>query len=156
MKRKSRKNLRNSKRRIRHRLRDRGWSEQAEPMLKASTIHYETGQRGRGVSCGGIGAIHLMVKRLGLVEELDEAVQLLKRHLPYHESDHVLNIAYNALLGGIRLEDIELRRNDEVFLNALGAQRIPDPTTSGDFTRRFDESSIEGLMEAINRVRQRV
>ena len=69
MKRKSRKNLRNSKRRIRHRLRDRGWSEQAEPMLKASNIHSETGQRGRGVSCGGIGAIHLMVKRLGLVDE---------------------------------------------------------------------------------------
>jgi len=156
VKRKYRKNLRNSKRRIKYRLRERGWSEQAKPMLKASNIHYEISQRGRGVSCGGIGAIHLMVKRLGLVEELDEAVQLLKRHLPYHESDHVLNIAYNALLGGIRLEDIELRRNDEVFLNALGAQRIPDPTTSGDFTRRFDEASIEGLMEAINRVRQRV
>ncbi len=156
MKRKYRKNLRNSKRRIKYRLRKRGWSEQAQPMFKASNIHYESSQRGRGVSCGGIGAIHLMVKRLGLVEELDEAVQLLKRHLPYHESDHVLNIAYNALLGGIRLEDIELRRNDEVFLNALGAQRIPDPTTSGDFTRRFNEASIEGLMEGINRVRQRV
>ena len=87
---------------------------------------------------------------------IDETVQLLKRHVPYHESDHVLNIAYNALLGGLRLEDIELRRNDEVFLNALGAQRIPDPTTSGDFTRRFDEVSIEALMEGINRVRQRV
>ena len=97
-----------------------------------------------------------MVRRLGLVEELDKTVQLLKRHLPYHESDHVLNIAYNALLGGVRLEDIELRRNEEVFLSALGAQRIPDPTTSGDFTRRFDESAIEGLMEGINRVRQKV
>jgi hypothetical protein len=154
--RKYRKNLRNSKRRIKYRLRERGWSEQGKPMFTARNIHYECGKRGRGVSCGGIGAIHLMVKRLGLVEELDRAVSLLKRHLPYHESDHVLNIAYNALLGGIRLEDIELRRNDEVFLNALGAQRIPDPTTSGDFTRRFDESSIEALMEGINRVRQRV
>jgi hypothetical protein len=97
-----------------------------------------------------------MVKRLGLVEELDESVRLFKRHLPYHESDHVLNIAYNALLGGVRLEDIELRRNDEVFLNALGAQRIPDPTTSGDFTRRFDARAVTDLMEGINRVRQRV
>ena len=156
MKRKYRKNLRNSKTRIKRRLRNRGWCEQAKPMFKASNIHYESAERGRGVNCGGIGAIHLMVKRLGLVEELDETVQLLKRHVPYHESDHVLNIAYNALLGGLRLEDIELRRNDEVFLNALGAQRIPDPTTSGDFTRRFDEVSIEALMEGINRVRQKV
>jgi hypothetical protein len=68
----------------------------------------------------------------------------------------VLNLAYNALLGGQRLEDIELRRNDEAFLDGLGAQRIPDPTTSGDFTRRFDPGAIETLLEALNAPRQRV
>ena len=78
-----------------------------------------------------------------------------KRHLPYHESDHVLNLAYNALLDGQRLEDIELRRNDEAFLDGLVAQRIPDPTTSGDFTRRFNQDSVLTLMEAINATRQR-
>ena len=35
------------------------------------------------------------------------------------------------------MEDIELNRNNEGYLNAVGAQRIPDPTTAGDFTRRF-------------------
>ena len=83
-------------------------------------------------------------------------MHLLKKHLPYHESDHVLNLAYNALLDGVRLEDIELRRNDEAFLDGLGAQRIPDPTTSGDFTRRFEEADILALMEITNTVRQRV
>ena len=68
----------------------------------------------------------------------------------------MLNLAYNALLGGQRLEDIELRRNDEAFLDGLGAQRIPDPTTSGDFTRRFDQDAVLALMEALNTVRQRV
>ena len=97
-----------------------------------------------------------MGQRLGLAEEIDGRVQLLKHHLPYHESDHVLNLAYNALLDGQRLEDIELRRNDEAFLDGLGAQRIPDPTTSGDFTRRFDQEAIVDLMEAINSTRQRV
>jgi hypothetical protein len=100
--------------------------------------------------------MHLMGQKLGLAEEINARVQLLKRHLPYHESDHVLNLAYNALLDGLRLEDIELRRNDEAFLDGLGAQRIPDPTTSGDFTRRFDQDSIVGLMEAINATRERV
>jgi hypothetical protein len=76
--------------------------------------------------------------------------------LPYHESDHVLNIAYNILAGGVRLEDIELRRQDESFLNGLGAQRIPDPTTAGDFTRRFSPETILILQECINRTRQRV
>ena len=46
------------------------------------------------------------------------SVKLLKRHLPYHESDHQLNLAHNALLDGQRLEDIELRRNDEAFLES--------------------------------------
>ena len=68
----------------------------------------------------------------------------------------MLNLAYNALLEGVRLEDIELRRNDEAFLDGLGAQRIPDPTTSGDFTRRFGEGSILDLQEAINTTRQEV
>jgi hypothetical protein len=97
-----------------------------------------------------------MVQRLGLVEDIDQSLQLLKVHLPYHESDHVLNIAYNVVAGGQRLEDIELRRQDESFLDGLGAQRIPDPTTAGDFTRRFRVQDITQLQECINRARQRV
>ena len=90
------------------------------------------------------------------MEEIDQTDKLLKVHLPYHESDHVLNLAYNVLVGEERLEDIELRRQDESFLNGLGAQRIPDPTTAGDFTRRFSIEQITELQECINRTRQRV
>jgi Transposase DDE domain group 1 len=122
-------------------------------MLRASNIHYELSDKVRGLSCGGIGAIHLMARRLGLVEAIDQRLHVLKVHLPYHESDHVLNIAYNLLAGGTCLEDLELRRQDEVYLNALGAQRIPDPTTAGDFCRRYEESDIQALMNAINDVR---
>ena len=127
-------------------------------MMSATNIHFEMAERSRALNYGGIGAMHLMLmgQKLGLAEEIDGRVQLLKRHLPYHESDHVLNLAYNSLLDGVRLEDIELRRNDEAFLDGLGAQRIPDPTTSGDFTRRFDQDSVLALMEAINAARQRV
>jgi len=123
-------------------------------MLKGSNIHYEMAERVAAVNCGGIGAMHLMVQRLGLVEDIDSNLHLLKVHLPYHESDHVLNIAYNILAGGVRLEDIEQRRQDESFLNGLDAQRIPDPTTAGDFTRRFSEADIVTLQECFNRSRQ--
>jgi Transposase DDE domain group 1 len=148
--------LRNRKRRIERRLAPRHWEAQEQPMMGASNIHYELSSKIRGAGYGGLGAVHLMVQRLGLIEEIDEQLQLLKVHLPYQESDHVLNIAYNVLVGGQRLEDIELRRQDESFLDGLGAQRIPDPTTAGDFTRRFDASSILELQECINRTRQRV
>jgi hypothetical protein len=122
-------------------------------MLSASNIHYQMAERAGAMNCGGIGAMHLMVQSLGLVEDMDRNLQLLKVHLPYHESDHVLNLTYNLLAGGQRLEDIELRRQDEVFLNGLGAERIPDPTTAGDFTRRFSVEDIVSLEECINRAR---
>jgi hypothetical protein len=126
-------------------------------MLTASNIHYEVADRARGLNCAGIGAIHQMVGTIGLAEALDCNVQLLKVHLPYHESDHVLNIAYNVLAGGTCLEDLELRRNNEVYMDALGAWRIPDPTTAGDFCRRFEsDEQIVTLMEAINQVRLKV
>jgi hypothetical protein len=125
-------------------------------MFSGTNIHYEMADRTQALGCGGIGAIHLLAQRIGLVEALDQNVQVLKRHLPYHESDHVLNLAYNIMAGGERLEDLELRRQDECYLNGLGAQRIPDPTTAGDFTRRFSVEDIVRLMEAINEGRQRV
>ena len=148
--------LRNRKHRIDRRLQPKNWEDQPRPMLKASNIVYEMAERAQGMNCGGIGAMHLMVQRLGLVEDIDQHLQLLKVHLPYHESDHVLNVAYNIVAGGQRLEDIELRRQDEVFLNGLGAQRIPDPTTAGDFTRRFSEEDITALQECVNRTRLKV
>lgn len=152
-----RKIIRNRKHRIERRLDPKkAWSNQVDPIMTASNIHYEMGDKTRAINCGGIGAIHTMVNKIGLREEIDSRLHLLKRHLPYHESDHVLNLAYNAMLDGMRLQDIELRRNDEGFLDALGAQRIPDPTTSGDFTRRFGQSDIVDLMDAINAARQRV
>jgi hypothetical protein len=108
------------------------------------------------VACGGIGAIHLLARRIGLIDAIDRRLHRLKLHLPYHESDHVLNFAYNALCQGACLQDIELRRNDENFLNALGTRRIPDPTTAGDFCRRFTAADVETLIDALNDTRRRV
>ena len=125
-------------------------------MFRASNLEYEHSDRVRGLASGGIGAMHRLVRQIGLVGALDQHLQLLKVHLPYHESDHVLNVAYNILCGGTCLQDLELRRQDEVYLDALGAQRIPDPTTAGDFCRRFDEPAIDALQTAINETRVRV
>ena len=125
-------------------------------MYRARNIQYEHSDRVRGLASGGIGAMHQLAQHTGLVDAIDRHVQVMKVALPYHESDHVLGIAYNVLCGGTCLQDIEQRRQDEVYLDALGAQRIPDPTTAGDFCRRFDEPAIEALQAAINETRVRV
>jgi Transposase DDE domain group 1 len=144
------------KRRILHRIENKPGVEGHQPMMAASNIHYQIADRTRAIAAGGIGAIHLMARRPGLVHDIDEDLHLLKRHLPYFESDHVLNIAYNLPAGGSRLEHLEVRRNDEVYLDALGATRIPDPTTAGDSCRRFSEPDVERLMETFNETRLRV
>jgi len=126
------------------------------PEFTTETVCYEMAERMQAISAGGLGAIHQLVNRVGLREAIDENLSLLKIHRPYRESEHVLNIAYNIVCGGRTLDDIELRRNDPAFLDALGARAIPDPTTAGDFCRRFSELDIWRLMETINEVRAEV
>ena len=126
------------------------------PVLGRANIAYELSERTKATAHGGIGAITKVVDACGLASEIDGSLELLKLHKPYHESDHVLNIAYNALCGGQRLEDIESRRCDAVFLDGLGIESLPDPTTAGDFCRRFDPDAVLALQEAINRARLKV
>jgi len=122
-------------------------------MLGSQKVSYEVGGNIDATCFGGIAAVHRLVTRLGLVDQINEGLHLLKMHLPYHESDHVLNLAYNVVCGGTRLEDIERLRHDTAYMNALGAELIPDPTTAGDFCRRFAREDVVELMDRINAVR---
>ena len=144
------------KRKVEKRLERRNWEDQQRPMFRGSNIRYELDGRDKGIASGGIGVIHTMARRIGLVKQLNKRLHLLKRHVPYHESDHVLNLAYNVLAGGEGFEDIELLRQDEGWMDALGAEIIPDPTTEGDFVRRFWVEDVMSLMEAINATRKEV
>jgi hypothetical protein len=138
------------------RLARKQFEDQPDPMFKDGNAHYEIADRTRAVGFGGIGAMHKLVCRLGLDRAINKNLCLLKYHVPYWESDHVLNIAYNVLTGGTTLEDIERLRNDETYMNGLGAERIPDPTTAGDFLRRFEDVWVFALQETINEARKKV
>ena len=151
-----REQLANRQRQIDRRLDKTKLGDCSKPMFTASNIYYEIADRTHGVAAGGIGAFHMLARKIGLIDAIDKRLHLLKVHLPYHESDHVLNFAYNALVGGDCMEDIELRRNDVVYLDALGARRIPDPTTAGDFCRRFRQRDIDTLQEIFDDIRIKV
>lgn len=144
------------KNKIHKRLKRAAKRQGEKPMFSASNFRYELADRTSAITHGGVGLIHRIVKQLELQRRIDEKVNVLKQHNPYFESDHVLNIAYNCLCGGQALQDIELRRNDEVYLDAMGASSIPDPTTAGDFCRRFKEDDVTELMDAINGARLEV
>ena len=146
----------NYKRRMDRRLDKTNVRGCSQPMFTASNIHYDVSQRCHGLAYGGLGAIHLLARQLGLPEAIDQSLHLLVIHLPYHESDHVLNMAYLPICGGTCLQDLEILRNDEHYLDALGARRIPDPTTAGDFCRRFNRDHLSTLMDVIDEARLHV
>jgi hypothetical protein len=150
----SRRNSARRSRKVLARQRRAGhWGPRSEPMLTSGKISYEVGGNVEATGFGGLFAMHRLVTRLGLVTAVDADLELLKIHLPYHESDHVLTLAYSVLCGGTRLEDVDRLRNDVPLMNGLGAGLLPDPTTTGDFLRRFAEADLLTLMDAINSVR---
>ena len=136
------------KNRIDERLDPERQSGTTEPVIAGGGARYEVSERVTVLAPGGIALIDEMARSIGLAESIDSHVRVFKRHFPYHESDHVLNLAYNVLCGGTCIEDIERLRRDEAYLDALGAERIPDPTTAGDFLRRFDRDELIALMGA--------
>src|SRR3989442_14616358 len=86
MKHYTREMVRRRKRRIDYRLRDRRWKAQEKPMLSASNIQYEMGDRLRGTAGGGIGMMYLLARGKGLIECIDVEVEGLKRHLGHYRS----------------------------------------------------------------------
>ena len=144
------------KRRLEQRLDKFNFPEDlSQPMMRGGKLHFDLAGRAVGTPYGGLGLMQQLVRDLGLAEAIDQRLHLFKVHLPYHESDHVLNLAYNALCAGTCLEDLELRRQDEAYLNLLGAERIPDPTTAGDFCRRFAAHDLVALQQAYDVARQK-
>ena len=128
----------------------------SQPLLGEVPIRYELADRTRVISMGGIGAMHTLVTKLHLPEILNDHVSVLKRHLPYWESDHILSQCYNILTGGKPLQDINRLRLDEGYLEALEVERLPAPSTAGDFLRRVKTADLVDLQEAINQARQPV
>ena len=103
-------------------------------------------------SYAGIGPVRNFVSKLGIASVIDSSISVLKRHKPYFESDHILNIIYNFLTGGETLNDIERLQESEAYFRILGTESIPDPTTAGDFLVRFNDKGIEVFQDSVDRI----
>lgn len=110
--------------------------------------------RGKTTAYGGLALAHKLVSSLGLARAIDSELSLFKTHRPYHESDHLLTHVYNMFVGGECIEDIASLQNSEAFRTLVGACRVPDPTTAGDFLRRFtthDLAVVDGVLDESRR-----
>lgn len=119
------------------------------PSLQAAVEASET------TAIGGLALAARLMASLKAPQVIDASLSLLRSHRPFHESDHVLTHVYNLFVGGTAIEDIADLQHSEPVKRILGASRIPDPTTAGDFLRRFDEEALRDLDQAIDEVQVR-
>ena len=126
------------------------------PVFRNRGVRLEVEQRGNVTPYGGLSLAHDLAMRLGLAEAINGALPLLKLHMPYHESDHLLTHAYNLYAGGTCIEDIANLQHSVAIRCLVGACRIPDPTTAGDFLRRFRAPHLAALQAEIDRAREAV
>jgi hypothetical protein len=125
--------------------------------MRHPLLHLESDRRGEMTHYGGLVLAQQFVRRFGVAKRLDGALRLFKRHAPYYESDHVLALAYTLYSDGTCLEDQSALQGSEAVRRLVGACRIPDPTTAGDFLRRFRTAhDVEQLSGVINEVQEAV
>ncbi len=107
-------------------------------------------ERSEASAYGGLSLAVSLIKKLNVPQRLDEALDLLGARRPYTESDHVLTHVYNLFLGGSCIEDIALLQGSEAARRMIGARAVPDPTTAGDFLRRFKAKDLRKLNRVID------
>ena len=76
------------------------------------------------------------VARIGLPELIDAELHLKQRERGDPESETVLSLCWNAILGGSFLLDLNVLRGDAGLRELLGVQSLMAPTTAGGRERR--------------------
>jgi hypothetical protein len=125
-------------------------------VLRTPKLHPEIDERAVATSYGGLALVEQLCRSFKLAQTIDRHVHVLKQHQPYHESDHILAQALSLYVGGHALEDLSSLQHDEAVRRMLGACRLPDPTTAGDFLRRFTPQSLTALRRALDTIQEGV
>lgn len=93
----------------------------------------------------GIVLLRDFIERLGLVDLIDERVVVKKRERGYRESENILSLCWNAIVGGSCLRDLDVLRGDEGIPQLLGVESVMAPTTAGEFLRDFTDRDLKAL-----------
>ena len=130
------------------------WPEIGGRVTRLPRTHVEVDERSEVTPYGGLAVATAFLRRFKVAECIDRNVKVFLVHLPYHESDHVLAQTLNLYVGGTCIEDVANLQHSEAVRRILGAPRIPDPTTAGDFLRRLHEKEhqLPGLRRAVDEV----
>lgn len=132
-----------------------GRRRRSEPVLRHPKLLFSS-EPSDTTPYGGLALAASLVRSLGIAQDLNRNLSLLASHRPFHESDHVLTHVYNLYAGGTCIEDIADLQTSEPVRRMLGTDRVPDPTTAGDFLRRFDTESLKNLDRVIDQAQEKI
>ena len=120
------------------------WPETSGRVMRHPLLHLESDPRGEITHYGGLVLAQQFVRRFGVAKRIDESLELFKRHAPYHESDHVLALAYTLYTDGTCLEDQAGLQGSEAVRRLVGACRIPDRPRPGIFCAASGQRKMSG------------
>jgi Transposase DDE domain group 1 len=107
-------------------------------------------------SHAGIVLIKEMVDRLGIAELIDQQIKVKARERGYQESESMLALCWNLILGGEHLSDLNILRGDPGTQQLLGLESVIAPTTAGEFLRKFGIGDIQDLLRVLRLTSERV
>ena len=132
------------------------WPGDGRPVIRNRQVRVQIQERGEITPYGGLALAHDLAMRLGIDRDIQASMHLLRLYAPYFDSDHVLTHVYNQYVGGTCIEDIAHLQHSDAIKHLTGACRIPDPSTAGDFLRRFNPSNLRAFQQVIDRAREKV
>lgn len=106
----------------------------------------------------GVVLMRDFIERIELPELIDAELNVKARQRGYPESENVLSICWNSILGGHCMSDLNVLRGEAGLPELLGVKSLMAPTTAGEFLRCFDMGKLCDLRRinclAAGRVRQ--
>ena len=103
---------------------------------------------------GGLTLVHQLARKVRFAQHIAEHVKVLKLHQGYGESDHLFHLLSAQFAGASCVEDLGRLQDDEMYRKMLGVERVSDPSTMGDFLRRFTRTDLNALKSAMWQMRR--
>ena len=104
----------------------------------------------------GIVLLRDFIAKLDLPALIDAEIKVKQRERGYPESENLLNLCWNAILGGHCLRDLDVLRGDAGLTQLLGINSILAPQTAGELLRQFDLGDLSDLRRLLRLVAERV
>src|SRR5262247_1331360 len=92
------------------------------------------------------------ISRLSVAQTLDRQIEVKERERGYSVSESILGLAFNLMLGGDCLDDLDVLRGDPGTVAIFGFKSIIAPRTAGDFLRRFQIGDLCDFQRALRAI----